>query len=324
MPTTPPPPLTKGRVLIAPAFYLDAAVFRPLAAELRSRGFDAALAPIRWYHWTPTLGGRSQRPILDRLDWALEDLCGGSGDGNGGDGGNDNANTNTNSIRPAPVDPVTLELPARGPYGPLEFLQEMRDPSLGARPLGAVAPIPQTPLPPSQRAAVVASSAAGWISRILLAGDRAGEPYCGRLYEGAAQRCRALVTLGTPHYSSEPVTRRNIDWVNTNCPGSLRSPEIKYVAVGAVGVSGKELIPGSNFGDFAWESYKLCAGDGKVDGDGVTPLQCALALEGAELVRLEGCAHNPPLFGAAKKADWYGEGGFLEAWVGFLDAPLKP
>jgi len=264
---------------------------------------------VRWYHWTPTLGGRSQRPILDRLDWALEDLCGGGGGG-----------------APAPVDPATLELPARGRYGPLEFLQEMRDPSLGARPLGPAAPLPDPPLPRTQRAAVVASSAAGWIARILLAGDRlvAGEPYCGRAYEGAARRARALVTLGTPHYSSEPVTRRNIDWVNARAPGALRAPEIRYVAVGAGGVRGRELVPGTNLGDFAFESYKLCAGDGTVDGDGVTPVDCALALEGAELLRLDGCAHNPPLFGAKKKGDWYGEGAFLERWVGFLAAGAAP
>jgi hypothetical protein len=300
------PPLTKGRVLIAPAFYLDAAVFRPLAAELRSRGYDAALAPIRWYHWTPTLGGRSQRPILDRLDWALEDLT------SGGNGSGSNA----------PVDPTTLELPPRAPYTLLDFLQEMRDPSLGARPLQAVSPLPNPPLPPSERAAIVASSAAGWISRLLLAGDRGKRgAYGDRTYEGAARRAHALITLGTPHFSSEPVTRRNIDFVNENAPGAFRAPEVRYVAVGSGGVSGKELLPGTNFGDFAWESYKLCAGDGKVDGDGVTPLECALALEGAERVRLEGAAHNPPLFGAKKKSDWYGEGEYLEAWVRFLDPP---
>jgi hypothetical protein len=297
-------------VLIAPAFYLDAAVFRPLCAELRARGFDAALAPVRWFHWTPTLGGRSQRPILDRLDWALEDLCGGAdGDGNG----------------PAPVDPITLELPARGPYGFLDFVQEMRDASRGARPLAPAASLPNPPLAPCQKAAVVASSAAGWIARILLAGDKIGAttpdglPYSGRAYEGAARRAHTLVTLGTPHYSSEPVTRKNIDWVNAHAPGCFRAPDVRYVTVGAGGTGGKELFFGT--GDFAYESYKLCSGDGGDDGDGVTPLRCALALEGAEIVRLQGCAHNPPLFGAKKKADCYGEGAFLESWVSFLAPP---
>lgn len=318
------PPARLGKVLIAPAFYTDVSAFRPLAAELRARGYDAALAPIRWYHWTPTLGGRSQRPILDRLDWALEDLCRAPSSGSSG-----GATQRAPAAAAAPmavVDPHTLELPSRAPYGFWEFLQEMRDPSLGARPLRPASPLPD-PAQLTGRAAIVASSAAGWICRVLVAGDRA-PPYGGRSYEGAARRARALVTLGTPHYSSEPVTRLNIDWVNRHAPGAFRSPEIKYVAVGSGGVAGKELIPGSNLGDFAWESYKLCAGDGKVDGDGVTPLECALALEGAERVRLEGCAHNPPLFGGARGgkkkgggAEWYGEGAFLEAWVKFLALP---
>jgi len=38
---------SKGPVLVVPAFYLDAAAFKPLVQELRSQGFNAALPPIR-------------------------------------------------------------------------------------------------------------------------------------------------------------------------------------------------------------------------------------------------------------------------------------
>lgn len=42
-------------VLVVPAFYLDASVFRPLVVGLRRRGFNAALPPIRYenlaLHW---------------------------------------------------------------------------------------------------------------------------------------------------------------------------------------------------------------------------------------------------------------------------------
>jgi hypothetical protein len=302
-PSNLPTPFPRGRVLIAPAFYLDARLFRPLAAELRRRGYDAALAPIRWYFWTATLGGRSQRPILDRLDWALEDLTSPS----------------------AAVDPDTLELPPRGNgYSILDFLLEMRDPSQGARPLHAASAPPPRPLPAKEKAAIVASSAAGWICRILLSGARivgGAGPYGGRAYVGAPERCHTLITLGTPHYSEEAVTKKNTDWVNDH---TTKPDGVRFVAVGATGVRGKELWPGSNLGDFVFESYKLCSGDGKDDGDGVTPLKCALALEGAEaLVSLEGADHTPPLFGARKKADWYGEGAFLESWVGYLAPPGK-
>jgi hypothetical protein len=67
-----------------------------------------------------------------------------------------------------------------------------------------------------QKAAIVASSAAGWISRIFLA---EGPPYSNTIYYGA-DRVHTLVTLGTPHTSAEAVTRRNIDYVNNSYPGA--------------------------------------------------------------------------------------------------------
>ena len=40
--------------------------------------------------------------------------------------------------------------------------------------------------------------------------------------------------------------------------------------------------------DFAWQSYELCCGKGNVWGDGVIPIDCAIALEGAQTTILEG------------------------------------
>lgn len=44
--------------------------------------------------------------------------------------------------------------------------------------------------------------------------------------------------------------------------------------------------------DFTWQSYELCCGEGDVWGDGVIPLDCAIALEGAQHVILEGIHTN--------------------------------
>jgi hypothetical protein len=68
-------------VLVVPAFYLDAQVFRPLVEELRSRGFNAALPPIRWTDWVPTLGRCQYMPsvlltFLTCLIWADFVACG--------------------------------------------------------------------------------------------------------------------------------------------------------------------------------------------------------------------------------------------------------
>ena len=59
-------------VLIIPGWLQDASHYSPLAAELRRRGYHAQVAPIRTYHWIPTLGGRSVRPLLDKLERALD------------------------------------------------------------------------------------------------------------------------------------------------------------------------------------------------------------------------------------------------------------
>ena len=48
-------------------FATDARAFEQLCHRLERRGIASVVVPIRWYHWLPTLGGRSVRPILDRI-----------------------------------------------------------------------------------------------------------------------------------------------------------------------------------------------------------------------------------------------------------------
>ena len=50
-----------------PRFATDARAFEQLCHRLERRGIASVVVPIRWYHWLPTLGGRSVRPILDRI-----------------------------------------------------------------------------------------------------------------------------------------------------------------------------------------------------------------------------------------------------------------
>eukprot|EP00775_Hariotina_reticulata_P011086 gene11086-11241_t len=240
--------LSKGPVLVVPAFYLDAAAFRPLVQELRAQGFNAALPPIRWTDWVPTLGGRSVRPILDRMDWALTQLLEGY------------------QVTEEGGYEVSLPQPA----GIDDWLAEFRDASQGARPSLQLT----GPWQGQQRAALVASSAGGWISRIFL--SRGPTAYCNAIFHGA-DRVHTLVTLGTPHTSAEPVTRRNIDFVN-NHYGGCHAEDVRYVAIGSRTVQGKSWLGGA-VQDFAWQSYNICCGDGSVWGDGVTPLECALVSE---------------------------------------------
>jgi hypothetical protein len=85
------------------------------------------------------------------------------------------------------------------------------------------------------------------------------------------------------------------------------------VAVASKTVQGKAWAGGA-VQDFAYQSYNICCGKGDVWGDGVTPVECALALDGATHILLEGAKHVP----IEKGGDWYGAGRFLEEWVHYL------
>jgi hypothetical protein len=56
----------------------------------------------------------------------------------------------------------------------------------------------------------------------VAAAAAAGLPYCCRVH--------TLVTLGTPHKSAEPVTRRNIDFVNENY-GGAHMDDVRWAGV---------------------------------------------------------------------------------------------
>ena len=62
--------------LILPGFLGSCGDFESLAEEMRASGYPAAVCPIEWWHWIPCVGGRSMRPILDRIDHALDQLDG--------------------------------------------------------------------------------------------------------------------------------------------------------------------------------------------------------------------------------------------------------
>ena len=73
--------------------------------------------------------------------------------------------------------------------------------------------------------------------------------------------------------------------------------------------------------DFAYQSYAICVGRGDVDGDGVTPVSCALELPGAQQVLLAGAKHVPT--GGADGGGWYGSDGYLAQWQKWLDPPQQ-
>jgi pimeloyl-ACP methyl ester carboxylesterase len=148
---------------------------------------------------------------------------------------------------------------------------------------------------------IIAHSAGGWVARIYL-GDI---PYYDRVWH-AEPIVASLITLGTPHRSLEPWTRRNLGFVNDNYPGAFH-PHVKYVCVAGKAVYGKKKLSGW----LAYSSYELTCGVGNTWGDGITPIEAA-HLDGAENLVVEGANHSP------RSGTWYGSVAVSDVWSSYI------
>jgi triacylglycerol esterase/lipase EstA (alpha/beta hydrolase family) len=218
--------------IILPGYLAGASDYLGLQRSLIDQGLEAAIVPLLWWEWLPTVGGRSIAPILVKLDAIVQKIC--------------------------------LELQ-----------------------------VPQVNL--------IAHSAGGWLARIYL-GQVA---YYDRVW-GAHPQVASLITLGTPHRSQEPWTKKNLDFVNNNYPGAFH-PEVRYVCV-----AGKSLFGARKLGQWlAYSSYELTCGQGNTWGDGIIPIEAA-HLTGAENLVVDGALHS------AKAKIWYGSPEILPAWINYL------
>jgi pimeloyl-ACP methyl ester carboxylesterase len=155
---------------------------------------------------------------------------------------------------------------------------------------------------------LIGHSAGGWISRIYLGtqpydihGDATDQD---RLWN-AKDRIATLITLGTPQFSEERWTKKNLNFVNDNYPGAFY-PEVDYTCV-----AGKSLYGKPRWG-LAHQSYKITCGNGETWGDGITPIEAA-HLAGARNLIIEGIKHSP-----RSPDSWYGSPVPLTQWVDFL------
>lgn len=270
-------------VLVLPGYLIDSKQMLPLVKNLRQRGYSAMLPPLRWYDWIPTIGGRPLRPVLDLVHYVLAEAASGIEVG----------------------EETDYEVPLPDKSTLTGWLEQLKNPSQGRVP---VLPYREQ-VNCNQKVAVVASSAMGWITRILL-GD--GPEYWGRTYNGH-EMVDALVTLGTPHYcGGRGISRENMQFVNTHYPGAYFEG-IRYACIAGKSKKGERNL----FPDFTYQSYELCAEKGDVWGDGVIPVDCALGLTGAENVLLDDVWHLP---GDAKDGRlWYGSDGIIDEWIQFLE-----
>ena len=144
----------------------------------------------------------------------------------------------------------------------------------------------------AKQAVLVGHSAGGLACRVYIGGD---PPYGGRRYSGH-RRVSHLITLGTPHNVANSDRLAPITRVNELFPGALHAEAgLRYLCVAGDAVSGatSEKIR---------ERYARFVEDGRVDGDGVVPVEAAL-LPGSENLIVDGVHHNRRL------GRWYGSDG---------------
>lgn len=294
-----------GTLVIVPGWLSDSSQYHAMASYLRSKGFTTLIAPLKWYNWIPSLGGRSVRPILDRIDATI--ACA----------------MNRNEEDESSSDYEQSQYGENAfQYTFSDFLKEFVNPKNGALPhlypfkMGKE--VTSSDKSPS-KVILVAHSAGGWICRILLGGK---VPYDGQTY-AASQKVRALVTLGTPHVCTDKLTKRNMDFVNKNYPGAAEAEQgVDYFCIAGKFAKGEAQF-GGLWKDFAWQSYELCCGKGDVWGDGVIPLDCAIGLEGAQHIILEGVEHFPSVREEEQRR-WYGSPEIVDKWLPLLLSSALP
>mmetsp|Transcript_36388 Transcript_36388/g.114481 ORF Transcript_36388/g.114481 Transcript_36388/m.114481 type:complete len:304 (-) Transcript_36388:309-1220(-) len=289
--------------VVVPGFLSGASDFREMADSLSARGIRTAVVPMAAWHWLPCLGGRSMRPLLERIDHTVRHLAAAEGD-------------------PAAVPGFE--------YSWQDCLTDFVHTPGGIWEVGGSAEVQEYPIVEPRghfpeagaargRVALIGHSAGGWISRVYLSKRR----YGGRAYDGS-QLVHSLVTLGAPLADSSGPAFRGVAWANQEPPPST----VRCLAVGATGT------PGGSSGRLTRDAYSFCVdgGDGtKLDGDGVTPTFSALSLPGAETRVLDGVTHFPwgdvpgaglvaPDLAKEHRAGkpWYGSPSAMEQWADWL------
>ncbi len=140
----------------------------------------------------------------------------------------------------------------------------------------------------SGKAILVGHSAGGIACRVYIGGN---PPFGGRRYSGH-RRVSRLITLGTPHVVSKDALNL-ISRVNELFPGALHETAgLEYLSVASGAADGVSSAR-------ARKRYERLVDDGRVEGDGVVPVESAL-LPGSEAVVLDDVYHNA-FFGR-----WYG------------------
>lgn len=296
----------KAAVLV-PGFLTGAEEFRTLCAELTEGGLPTVAVPMPNWHWLPCLGGRSVRPMLERIDHTVRWLIANDGD----------------VTKVSPFNYTWYDAYADFTTNPGGILKVGGSDRVEDYPLvvprGTFILPKDDELPTNTKIALIGHSAGGWISRVYLS-DRA---YGGKVYEGK-KYVHSLITLGTPHGNAPGPAFEGVKWCNQESTTAVRS-----LVVGGTG------FKGTDWGAMTQGSYSFCCPRGSdgtsYDGDGITPIESALAMDGAEELILDDVTHfcwsdvwgsdivAPELTQDHRDGKpWYGSPGILERWADWI------
>lgn len=315
--------------VIVPGFLTGADEFEPLCKALTERGIPTVAVPMPNWHWLPCLGGRSARPILERIDHTVKHIV---------------ANYE-NTENPIIASNAILNIPEYK-YSVFDCWMDFQNTPGGALKVGGSSKVDDYPVveprgdfaspegfrtgngskkQPKKKIALIGHSAGGWISRVYLSSS----DYGGKVYEGS-KYIHSLVTLGTPHSNAPGPAFEGIEWINRPENEHDRTKHVRTLAVAGNG------FKGGDWGSLTQGAYSFCCPEGtdgtSYEGDGVTPLFSALDLPGSESLVLEGATHHfcwsdvfggdfvaPELTEDHKRGQsWYGSEGVIEQWAKFI------
>lgn len=297
--------------VLVPGFLTGADEFATLCQDLTNAGLPTVAVPMPNWHWVPCIGGRSVRPILERLDFTVQHLIANDGD--------------INSIPKYDYNLIDMWKDFQtNPGGILEvggsdvvdeYPQDVDPQGIFPMPYN----VPQDGS--SKKIALIGHSAGGWMARAYLSKRN----YGGKIYNGH-RFVHSLVTLGTPHMSAPGAPFQGVIWCNQD----KKLDGIRSLAVGGTGFMGGE------WGALTQGSYAFCCPNGtdgtSYDGDGVTPIQSALAMPGvSDTLTLDNVTHFcwSDVFGSSfvapeltedhkKGRPWYGSEGIMEKWADWI------
>jgi hypothetical protein len=344
--------------VLVPGFLTGANEFGPLCDLLtQTYGIPTVAVPIPNWHWLPCLGGRSSRPILERIDWTVQHLIANNGNVTAfhekslrgkkkfwtytfHDAWIDFQYNPGGVLRVGGSDQVD-EYPIVEPRGifPLPDSKKLfvtMTTSKGKDKDGTTKKTPVTKKK-KKKIALIGHSAGGWISRIYLS----SREYGGRAYKGT-DHVHSLITLGTPHATACHPAFNGIEWCNREevTPADDGSVKHEKVLVPTLVVGGGGY-KGDEWGPLTQNAYSFCcprsSNGTSYEGDGLTPRFSSLGLPGAERLELDDVAHfcwsdvfggsivAPELSAAYQQGrPWYGSDSIVPKWANWLIRQCRP